>query len=698
MKRPVAVFGFTYLIALLAATRFSLAVIFPFTVALVILLMISFVFYKKQKIKGTIPAILLSSSLAFAMLMGYQQWKVEPIQRLNGQSYTVTARVIDAVYSNGGDTSDVVLQIIDGMPNHEGLKVEITNFPEVQISDKVETTLTFYALNAKTMTYNYANSKFVGARATGMVEVIGESPNFISIMRAFQYKAGDNIGKFLPDRLASVAAAMALGDTRTLPEQTQQAYRMAGLSHVLVVSGMHLSVLCGLVYELLLKRTRKIRIASVCCIAITILFMFFTGFTPSVVRSGITYLLLYTSRLFRRKADTYTSLGIAALLMCLQNPYAANDVGLLLSFSATIGAVQAAQIDTKLKYYWYEKPAGKIKKACRMIARLLISPLIVSIATLPILLVFGFGVSVLSLIMNVIALPFTTPIVLIGILLGALGGISWLAWLLKPFALIAGMALVILEKITEFCLQFENLYLYIGGVVAISILLLYPLGYLAYKTKLWKSFASVGLIIVILGIALNSRLSQNTVQVTVAGSGVNPSLVVSRNDECVILYRDRRTAWAIERVLQEKGIEKCVLFIDMRNTSQSTEYISMFEPEQTVVVNNDLISHAEYTPLQDTTVYIQKQGDGKVACIDIEGYRVGMTTGATNMGLYPMVDIFIAGSGKTENVNTTVLVNSAWPAWLEEMDNPTVLTSTGTPLIWVRPGESVLLKEVENYG
>ena len=51
------------------------------------------------------------------------------------------------------------------------------------------------------------------------------------------------------------------------------------------------------------------------------LFMALVGFSPSVVRAGVTMLLFYAAKWMGEKEDSLTSLGFAALLLCLFNPY-----------------------------------------------------------------------------------------------------------------------------------------------------------------------------------------------------------------------------------------------------------------------------------------------------------------------------------------------------------------------------------------
>ena len=69
------------------------------------------------------------------------------------------------------------------------------------------------------------------------------------------------------------------------------------------------------------------------------IYMALTGFTSSVIRSGIMMIIYLIGKEFFYESDSLNSLGIAALFMCLPNPYASGDIGMILSFSATLGII-----------------------------------------------------------------------------------------------------------------------------------------------------------------------------------------------------------------------------------------------------------------------------------------------------------------------------------------------------------------------
>ena len=85
---------------------------------------------------------------------------------------------------------------------------------------------------------------------------------------------------------------MTTGDRSYLSSAMRSAYRGAGLAHVLVVSGMHVSILCGDILSTLLpyeweQSYRRRRRRAVFRSLLAFLLMGVTGFTPSVCRAAV---------------------------------------------------------------------------------------------------------------------------------------------------------------------------------------------------------------------------------------------------------------------------------------------------------------------------------------------------------------------------------------------------------------------------
>lgn len=142
---------------------------------------------------------------------------------------------------------------------------------------------------------------------------------------------------FSGDELA-VLSALTVGDKTELSESVRESYSVAGASHVLALSGLHI----GLLYALLLFLLTPIARTGIagrifCCLFLLLLlwsFAFFTGLSPSVVRSVCMFSILALAKIFNRKSLTLNTLAATAWFMLLFNPVWLFDVGFQLSFLA----------------------------------------------------------------------------------------------------------------------------------------------------------------------------------------------------------------------------------------------------------------------------------------------------------------------------------------------------------------------------
>ena len=130
---------------------------------------------------------------------------------------------------------------------------------------------------------------------------------------------------------------------------------------------MHLTVVVGLMMFLLRNLRNVIR--SVAAVVTVILFAAVTGFSPSVIRAGICVIITYIGYAVLRTSDGITSLGIAALVLTVTNPYSVGDLGMLLSFSATLGILMWASplydfLQQKLRLNYDKKDSPKRQPSC----------------------------------------------------------------------------------------------------------------------------------------------------------------------------------------------------------------------------------------------------------------------------------------------------------------------------------------------
>lgn len=150
----------------------------------------------------------------------------------------------------------------------------------------------------------------------------------ISVYRKLGFN-GDNL---------AILSALTVGDKTELSESVRESYSIAGASHVLALSGLHIGLLYGLflfVMKPLANRGRGGRLCrSLFLLLLLWAFAFFTGLSPSVVRSVCMFSVLAIADMFSRKSLTINTLSATAWVMLLFNPVWLFDVGFQLSFMA----------------------------------------------------------------------------------------------------------------------------------------------------------------------------------------------------------------------------------------------------------------------------------------------------------------------------------------------------------------------------
>lgn len=207
---------------------------------------------------------------------------------------------------------------------------------------------------------------------------------------------------------AGFLQAVLIGDRSGLNYAVQNRLSVAGISHTIAVSGMHVSMLLALLSFLCGKSPR---LTALFGIPVVIGFALMTGASASVCRAAAMQILLLCAPLLGREHDSLTALGAAALVLLLIDPWAVADVSFQLSFSAVLGLILfASPIQNKLLSF------GK-KPGClhRFLASGISATLGATVLTLP-LTVFYFGmISLAALPVNLLCLWAVTAVFTLGL-------------------------------------------------------------------------------------------------------------------------------------------------------------------------------------------------------------------------------------------------------------------------------------------
>lgn len=218
----------------------------------------------------------------------------------------------------------------------------------------------------------------------------------------------DNI---LEDKEAGTLIAMLLGDKYLLDEEIKQLYQENGISHILAISGLHVSLI-GMAVFWLLKRLR-LPLLPAAIIAILFIYSYgiLTAFSVSTNRAVVMMTLMLISPLFGKTYDMLSAMALSALIILLQNPLQVFSVGFLLSYGAVLGICVIYPC------------LGKLYSFNNTLCKSLFLSFSAQIATAPVILYFFYQFPVYSILINLIILPLVTILMLTSILAGLAGAV-----------------------------------------------------------------------------------------------------------------------------------------------------------------------------------------------------------------------------------------------------------------------------------
>lgn len=208
-----------------------------------------------------------------------------------------------------------------------------------------------------------------------------------------------------------------IGDKSELPKSVSAAFSSAGISHLIAVSGLHLSVWCLFILKIFDIFRLKSRIGAVISAVFVIIFMAVSGFTYSVMRAGLMMLVMLLGTLISRQSDSLNSLGAALVILCFINPYCVMSLGLRLSFLSTLGIIVGyGNIDFPLNPYIERVKNKYARRSCEFIFGSVRSTVLACAFTLPVMILDLGKVSLISIPANIIAdLPASACMILAGL-------------------------------------------------------------------------------------------------------------------------------------------------------------------------------------------------------------------------------------------------------------------------------------------
>lgn len=241
--------------------------------------------------------------------------------------------------------------------------------------------------------------------------------------------------KTLSERDASVMKAMVLGNKSGLDTQLRQLYQQSGISHILAISGLHITLIGMGLYRLL----RRVRMPAAAAAVISVLIMTaygdMAGMSSSAYRAVFMFGMRLLAGILHRTYDMLNALAAAAVLLLIEQPLYLYHTGFLLSFGAILGLGCL---------YEAVKPAG-----------IFAGGLSVFLVHFPILLCTYYTFPIYSFVLNLIIIPAMSGVMGLGLLCLACGSLPVSVGLMPAKAAAWGchLLLAVFERLSSLSLM-----------------------------------------------------------------------------------------------------------------------------------------------------------------------------------------------------------------------------------------------------
>jgi competence protein ComEC len=166
-----------------------------------------------------------------------------------------------------------------------------------------------------------------------------EGNPIIAVLYRTKERFEARLGLLLPEPEASFAAGLLTGSRRGMPTHVTESFKACGLTHIVAISGMNITIVLTLILGLLFWLPLRWRFlpAVLAIVAFTIL----VGASASVIRAAIMGILGLLAMTLGRQRDARFAILWTAFLMLLWNPKLLwYDAGFQLSFAAVIGLME----------------------------------------------------------------------------------------------------------------------------------------------------------------------------------------------------------------------------------------------------------------------------------------------------------------------------------------------------------------------
>lgn len=274
---------------------------------------------------------------------------IDELNGLNGETVTADFVAVDDSDYNG-KVSRVTVYCCKSDTIPVNTKFVLYSFFDVEIicGDKFNAAVKLKSLNNNEYkTYNYGNTVYADCQLKGINNFYKPNRFFLTVGKIRRYFI-KTIRNNFSDNSARVMIALNCGDKSYLTDEFYSKVLVCGVSHVMVVSGLHISIILGSLFKFCERFFYNRFLKFAASFGTLFLICAVCGFTLSVIRASMMFVFSAAAPLFRRKNDPLNSLGSAVTLMLYISPLCIFSVAFQLSALSTVAVVWISPFYSKL--------------------------------------------------------------------------------------------------------------------------------------------------------------------------------------------------------------------------------------------------------------------------------------------------------------------------------------------------------------
>jgi competence protein ComEC len=383
--------------------------------------------------EGVVSGVLILCSLGLCMGIVRAQFVLSPHVFSCENGCTLRGTVVHS-RENIHDTQSLVIRPDLGDNNSANVLVRVPLYPVYEYGDLLDITGVITEpkkilphSDKKYFDYGaYLLTKDIGSTALyPRVEKVGSENSFVRTLILFRERLVSKITEYMSQPASLLASGMVFGSA-SLSDSMKDTFRIAGLSHIIVLSGFNVAVLIS--FTLLVLRFLPLYLRAIAASSITILFILMVEGEVSVVRATLMSFIALLALTLGRGYVAKQALIISLFCIVMYHPYSlVHDVSLHLSFLATAGIVYGVPYVSFL--------TKKIFRGRHYIflEEVIYTSVAAYCATLPYLMYTFGSISLYALIANLLVIPIV-PIAMIATCITALS-----AYIASPLGLFLGV-------------------------------------------------------------------------------------------------------------------------------------------------------------------------------------------------------------------------------------------------------------------